>query len=167
MLKVALRNRLNEQLTSYFSASWYDNAHFLALDQTKLTDSIKRAKNYIARARPPRAFTTPRLIAELNLSFWVSLLRPTYSKTLWPIIRHAFLKYTHRKSVMRDLEPLPSFRNRIAHHEPIHDRRPDEKYNNILSVAGMLDQGLPLWIEHHSRVRRLLTEGPIPPRIQF
>ncbi len=133
-IEVTLRNALNGALTSSFATPWHDDPAFLALDATgNFTSHITSAKGHIARARPSRQATTGRIVAELGLSFWVSLLRPVHNRTLWPRLRGAFVRYTHRKSVMKYLEPLPAFRNRVAHHEPIYTRRPHEIYTDCSS----------------------------------
>lgn len=167
ILEVALRNKLNTQLEAKFKAPWYEDPNFVNIDKERFRHEVELAKAHIARARPVRSVSIPNMVAQLRFSFWVSVLKPAYSRTLWPIVGPAFLKYTHRKSVMRHLEPLVTFRNRIAHHEPIHNRRPHERFDSILFVAKVLDPYLSQWIERQSRVRHLLSGGPVPPRIQF
>jgi hypothetical protein len=167
-VEVALRNALNGALASSFATPWHDDFAFFSLDPTgNFASHIATAKGYIARARPPRAVTTGRIVAELGLSFWASLLRPVHNRTLWPRLSGGFVRYTHRKSVMKYLEPLPAFRNRVAHHEPIYDRRPREIYDGVLMLASMLSPELPQWIEHHSRVRQCLSDGPNGNSIRF
>jgi hypothetical protein len=167
-IEVTLRNALNGALASSFAMPWHDDPAFLMLDATgNFASHIGTAKGYIARARPPRPVTTGRIVAELGLSFWTSLLRPVHNRTLWPRVRGAFVRYTHRKSVMKYLEPLPAFRNRVAHHEPIYNRRPHQIYDGMLELAEMLSPELGPWIEHHSRVRQHLSEGPNGNSLRF
>ena len=167
-LEVGLRNALNTSLTTSYGVAWYDDPTFLALDPTgHLASQISRAKGYITRARLTRSLTNGRVVAELGISFWTSLLRPIYSRTLWPLLRGAFVAYTHRKTLMSHLEPLPAFRNRVAHHEPIYDRRPMQVYDGIIAAAAAISPSLPPWIEHHSRVRECLSEGPSGRRQYF
>jgi hypothetical protein len=167
-VEVALRKALSDALTSSFTIPWHDDPAFLGLDATgSFVSRIAAAKGYIGRGRPPRPVTTGRIVAELGLSFWVSLLRPAHNRTLWPHLRGAFVRYTHRKSIMKFLEPLPAFRNRSAHHEPIYSRRPHEIYAGLLEVAAMVSPELPPWIEHHSRVRQCLSDGPNGTSLRF
>ncbi|MBV8749554.1 MAG: Abi family protein [Candidatus Eremiobacteraeota bacterium] len=168
VVEVALRNAVSEQLRAAFGHCWYDDPSFLALDpSTRVRGSIADAKNRIGRAVPARAVTDGRVVAELYLSFWVYLLRPVFSRTLWPILQPGFAKHTHRKTLVRYLEPLVPFRNRIAHHEPIFDRRPGDMYDGLLRVAGMISADLPSWIEHHARVRAVLADGPVTTGVKF
>jgi hypothetical protein len=65
------------------------------------------------------------------------------------------------------VEPLVPFRNRVAHHEPIFDRRPREVYEGLLSVAEMISEDLAPWIEHHARLRSVLADGPVTTGVKF
>lgn len=167
MLEVGLRNAIARRLHN-FGSTWYDDPSFLALDTTSRTrDSISVAKSRIGRTMPSRPITEGRIVAELYLSFWVYLLRPSVSRTLWLILRPGFTQHTRRKTLVRYLEPIVPFRNRIAHHEPIFNRRPKEIYDGLLMVAGMLSDNLPDWIEHHARIRSVLADGPVTTGIKF
>ena len=69
--------------------------------------------------------------------------------------------------LVRSLEPLTSFRNRIAHHEPVFNRRPEAMYDALLTTAQMVSGDLGPWIEHHSRLRQVLVNGPVSTGIKF
>jgi Abi-like protein len=168
VVEVSLRNAISQQLRAAFGPTWYDDPAFLALDPTPRTrDNVAVAKNRIARAVPTRPITEGRVVAEMYLSFWVYLLRPALNRTLWPALRSGFTRYTHRKSLVRYLEPLIPFRNRVAHHEPIFNRRPKEMYDGLLLIADMLSDDLSAWIEHHSRIRSVLARGPVTTEFSF
>ena len=53
-------------------------------------------------------------------------------------------------------DPLQTFRNRIAHHEPIFIRHLEADYDSLLTVTGWICPRTREWIEHHSRVEALL-----------
>ncbi len=153
MIEVALRNAISQQLRKTFGPAWYDDAAFLAFDGTPRTQSsVSTAKQRIARAVPARRIT---------------LLRPALNRTLWPSLQPAFSRYTHRRSLVRYLEPLVPFRNRIAHHEPIFNRRPAEMYDGVLLLADMISEDLRGWIEHHARIRTVLADGPVTTGVKF
>ena len=64
-----------------------------------------------------------RVIAELPLGFWSSLLGNDYNRRLWqPCLRTAFDGPVRRTHLHAELNDLRLLRNRIAHHEPIHGR---------------------------------------------
>jgi abortive infection bacteriophage resistance protein len=168
MIEVSLRNVVSSRLRATYGPAWYDAAAFLSLDATTRThDNVSVAKNRIVRAVPARPITEGRVVAEMYLSFWAYLLRPALNRTLWPILRPGFQPDTHRKTLLRYLEPLVPFRNRVAHHEPVFNRRPLEMYGGILSIAEMLSTDLAAWIEHHARVRSILADGPVTTGVKF
>ncbi|HEX3466445.1 MAG TPA: Abi family protein [Candidatus Elarobacter sp.] len=168
VIEVGLRNAISDRLRAAYGTTWYDDPAFLALDPTPRTrNNIDTAKNRIARAVPARPITEGRVVAEMYLSFWAYLLRPALNRTLWPALRPGFQKYTHRKTLLRYVEPLVPFRNRVAHHEPIFDRHPKEMYEGLLLVADMISPDLAPWIEHHTRLPRVLAAGPVTTGVRF
>lgn len=158
IVEVALRNALHAQLEPHFGSSWYDNPNFMRIDRQPFQRSIDRAKAHIVTGG--KTITPPRMVAQLMFGFWVSLLRPVYARSLWPLLRPAFSSRTRRRRVTDALDPLVAFRNRVAHHEAIYDRNPTLMYTRLLAVAQMLSPELDRWIEHHSRVHLLLAKGP-------
>jgi len=168
VIEVALRNAIAERLNAAYGPTWYDNGAFLALDATPRTrENVNTAKNRITRAVPARPVTEGRVVAEMYLSFWAYLLRPALNRTLWPTLRPGFQRYTHRKTLLRYVEPLVPFRNRVAHHEPIFDRRPKDMYEGLLLIADMVSPDLAPWLEHHTRLRQVLADGPVTTGVKF
>ncbi len=78
--------------------------------------------------------------------------------TLW---RKALYKaFPHsRKSRAETHSPLDylrTFRNRIAHHEPIFNRPLEADFRSILEVSGWICPKTADWIRHHGRVEEML-----------
>jgi len=53
---------------------------------------------------------------------------------------------------------LRTFRNQIAHHEPIFGRYPAAVYASLLQEAGWISAGTRAWNEHNSRVTAVLGQ---------
>lgn len=164
-LEVALRNAIHRELDAVYGPDWYDNPA-CGLDSGAL-ERIDAAKRTLRKSRYP--VDPPHMVAELAFGFWVSLLgsggwapdrsKRDYEKTLWrkclyKAFPHARLS---RKQAHAPLDYLRTFRNRIAHHEPIFDRHLKADYQSILKVSGWMCPKTRNWIEHHSRVEELLT----------
>ena len=79
--------------------------------------------------------------------------------TLWrPCLHRAFRHARLRRAeAHRPLDYLRTFRNRIAHHEPIFTRHLEADYGSLLTVTGWICPRTREWIEHHSRVGALLS----------
>lgn len=166
-LEVLLRNAMHTELTSWSTVQhnepqWYlDPGRLLTPEATdEVTKARKRA------TRDGRAETPGRVVAELTLGFWRYLLASRYERTLWmPCIRHAFPGLQGRgmrrdvNDAVRDLHLL---RNRIAHHEPIHDRPLAARHTTAMDVAEWICPVSRRWIEGRCRVASLLSTRPCP-----
>ena len=166
-LEVALRNAMHQQLSTAYGEDWYDNPA-CGLDQGAMR-KIENAKKTLGRGG--YAIDPPHVVAELSFGFWVSLLgrggraappdtgRKNYEMTLWrPALYKAFPNsHLKRADTHRPLDYLRTFRNRIAHHEPIFNRHLQQDYHSILNVAGWICPKTASWIRHHSRVEELLA----------
>ena len=118
----------------------------------------------------------------LSFGFWVSLLgeggcldaggdsRADFEATLWrPALRRAFPHRTalSRRQAYKPLNNLRKLRNRIAHHEPIFERRLLDDHQRILDVTGWISPAARTWIERHSRVPRLLDPAHYATDVRF
>jgi hypothetical protein len=158
VLEVALRNTFDRQLSATFGVLWHDDHVFLSLDNY-FGRAIADAKSKITKRG--KAVIPPRIIAGLSLGFWVNLARPRYVTSLWgPSLSRSFPAGVRRATVSGILDPLLKFRNRVAHHEPIFSKQPEIQYRNSLMLLGWLLPSLVGWVEHHSRVLRIIADGP-------
>jgi hypothetical protein len=125
-----------------------------------LVDARRRA------ARGGAAVTDGKVIAELMFGFWRFLLDARHSGTLWaPALRHAFphLRPKVRTEVYDRVERLNLLRNRIAHHEPIYHVPLDQRWQDLLTVAGWICPTTAAWISSSSSVPAVLAANPSPP----
>ncbi|WP_322747278.1 MULTISPECIES: hypothetical protein [unclassified Frankia] len=164
LLEVVLRNALHDQLTVWHGQTgrrdhWYD-------DPVGILEAHRRhdiAATRVRLQREGKAVAPGRIIAELSFGFWRYLLTRRYEATLWtPALRHAFpgLRPTRRASVYAPTNDLVRLRNRIAHHEPIHNRPLATLQDDIFLVAGYIDPAVEAWIRGLSRVGNLLEQRP-------
>jgi hypothetical protein len=176
-LEVALRNAMHRRLSAKYGAAWYDNpaARFAAGTRQR----IHAAKEDLTRSRYP--VDPPHLVAALTFGFWVSLLgrggqsgiagtpKSDYEMTLWrPALAQAFPHARlSRAHAHQQLDYLRTFRNRIAHHEPIFERHLAADHASILAVTGWIDTDTQRWIAHHSRVPALLDQPRERAALQF
>jgi len=162
-LEVAVRNTMDSSLTTWSAATsgsvdpWYRNSAVAlsAPSRSKVRLAVDRATDHSTRPELPG-----RVVAELSLGFWWSLLADSYSRTLWqPCLRRAFPQA--RRSRLHDsLGGVLRLRNRIAHHEPVHQRDLSGDYTTILATAERITPRLAWWIDVTSRVPTVLRERP-------
>lgn len=103
-----------------------------------------------------------QVIAELPFGFWRFLLARQYASTLWPDLASAFPHAPNRslRTVENPVARLHEFRNRLAHHEPVHAYPLDERHNDLLTVVGYTDPLVADWIAGQSRVLNVLAQRP-------
>lgn len=95
--------------------------------------------------------------------------KANYEMTIWRAgVFKAFSRARlSRKAAHAPLDYLRTFRNRIAHHEPIFDRHLAADYASLLQVASWISAETHDWIVHHSRVPALLAQSPDDPSLVF
>lgn len=165
-LEVLLRNAMHDQLTAWSSTQHAEPCWYLDPDRLFTTDALDDIAKARRRAtRNGRPETPGRVMAELTLGFWRYLLASRYERTLWlPCLRAAFPGLRGRgmrrdvNDAVRDLQLL---RNRIAHHEPIHDRPLPALHATAMRVAGWVCPVSQRWIESRCRVNLLLSARPL------
>jgi hypothetical protein len=81
---------------------------------------------------------------------------------LWPDLAGGFphAPDRQRETVEKPIARLHDFRNRLAHHQPVWNRQPQDRYEDLLTLAGYIDPALPGWIEVTSAVERMLDSEP-------
>ena len=89
ILEIGLRNNIDYQLKRKFNdICWYENPIFIKIVSRFQIDSVSEARNKILRKKKP--ISSGKIISELSLGFWTSLLDSKFEKTLWKNIRFAF-----------------------------------------------------------------------------
>ena len=150
VLEVALRNALSRELKTMTGRDdWYvifANTPGL----TNLNKYITQASKQIAGRH--EQITTSKIIAELTLGFWVSLLNAEYERLLWKDLRRAFpyipKKDRKRKNVSAPLNRFRAFRNRVFHNESIcwNMKKVQEIHDELLLVLEWINKDLPEWL---------------------
>ena len=155
VLEVALRNALSRELKTMTGRDdWY--AIFANTPGlTNLNKYITQASKHIAGRH--EQITTSKIIAELTLGFWVSLLNAEYERLLWKDLRRAFpyipKKDRKRKNVSAPLNRFRAFRNRVFHNESIcwNMKKVQEIHDELLLVLEWINKDLPEWLTEIDR----------------
>lgn len=155
-MEVCLRNRLDIAMTDVFGERWLaSGAAPLANHATRWVDQA------ISETGKPRAEVPHgKVVAELRFAFWVSLLGSAYDSTLWRKALHKAFSSTaprRRKAIHGRFNALRRFRNRIAHHEPIFEKSPEQMYHEAIEAVAWLCPETSAWIEQRSRVLEAIS----------
>jgi hypothetical protein len=161
-LEVALRNTLagqlgERQLRLGRAGSWLDDPGRELSERAR--DDIAAARGRV-RQKGKRA-SEGQTISELSFGFWRFLITKKLTG-LWPDLAGGF-SYApdrQRETIEKPLARLHDFRNRLAHHQPVWNRQPEDRYGDLLTLAGCIDPALPDWIEVTSIVGQVLGSDP-------
>ncbi len=161
-VEVILRNAMHEQLSRWSlerfgEPRWYLDPGDVFSDETRSV--IARARRRATAGGGPEL--PGRVVAELSLGFWRFLLAVRYERTLWRVCLHRALPGAGLRRRAHDaVHGLHGLRNRIAHHEPIHNRPLAALHVDALTIAGWVCPVTAGWIGDRSRVPVLLAGQP-------
>lgn len=150
--EVALRNRVHIELKRKFARDdWWD-ATELDLIGHEIREKVAKAKNSLQQRKEQE--TVDKIVAELSLGFWTTLLNSKYQDVLWGPIRKAFKNLPklqkQRANVSAPLNKVRDLRNRAFHHEPLlwlKDEPAITTHDQGLEVIGWLDKDLAAWLK--------------------
>lgn len=154
-LEVTLRNAVHRSLSVSRGVAWYRDRALLRPTELQ---SVAQARESLSRKRKPHG--PGRVVAELNLGFWVALFARKYDSNLWcPHLRQEFSPEPTRAELHDQLNRLRTLRNRIAHHEPILQRDLRTDHEKLMWILHMLSPHTASWVAHHSRVPEVLAQS--------
>ncbi|MDR0954650.1 MAG: hypothetical protein LBM20_04620 [Rikenellaceae bacterium] len=156
VFEVALRNALNRELIALAGKDdWYESL----CKQPDMNDLYKKyieqAKRQIANRK--ETSSPDKIVAELTLGFWVSLLNRKYEKLLWKDLRRAFpympKAERQRKNISVPLNSFRAFRNRVFHHESIcwNMNEIRDVHDKMITVMSWINKEIPTWIAPFDR----------------
>ena len=155
VFEVALQNALSRELqTMTGREDWY-TIFSDTPGLTNLNRYITQAQKQIINCK--ESITASKVIVELTLGFWVSLLNREYERLLWKHLHRAFpympKHLRQRKNVSAPLNSFTTFRNRVFHSESIcwNLTRVSEIHDNLFLVMEWINKDLPLWLKNIDR----------------
>lgn len=158
-VEVLLRNAVDERFTpinpsAAAGATWLtDPAILNEASRQRVAETIERVR------REGKSPTRDRVVAGMSFAFWRALFDRKYD-WLWVAQLHrAFPAGSgQRTEVAKLMSNLVPFRNRLAHHETIFRRPIASHYEEMLTLAALIDPDARAWIERVSRVKQVLCD---------
>lgn len=156
VLEVTFRNRLSDLFTAEFGPNWHTMPAFTSLLNPQSLAALAKAQE---RANSQ---ALQDVVAELSFDFWSNLFRDDYDRDLWQTRMGKLLpnQSVTRKELQLAVKDINRFRNRIAHHEPIHRFNLTVIHGNILHVLGWFSLETADWVKHYSTVLSILRTAP-------
>ena len=127
LFEVTLRNAVNEHYITHFKdCEWLKNQ---CLRKGFLNNHLFKSGHYKSKLKIDNAirelginYNNDRLVASLSFGFWVNLFAPIQFRLTGQNLHKIFTKRpngSQPKLIYKDLNLILTFRNRVAHHEPI------------------------------------------------
>lgn len=164
-LEVFVRNAVHDALRRGRRDDWWNEGGVHLLDRERR--AIDEAVRTLQR-RGERDPSPDRVVAATNFGLWVGLTDAgiprdpiwSYETALWqPRIVSAFpgLGPVRRKQLHRRLDDVRRFRNRLAHHEPIHTAPLQQIRDDVVAIAGFVDPDAAAFIRGAQRIDEVLS----------
>ena len=160
-VEVLLRNAIDMQFMPVDSSAaaavtWLGDAKILnEASRQRVRETTERIR------RDGKMPTRGRTVAGLSFGFWRALFDRKYQRLWISHLHRAFPGGSgDRREVATVMSNLLPFRNRLAHHETIIRRPITSHYDEILTLAELIDPHARVWIESVSRVNQVLRERP-------
>jgi hypothetical protein len=121
-LEVALRNRIHVALSSHFGEYWLLETGASPCLRTREQEDVQKVRDRIHKSG--KKITPGRVVAGLNLGFWLFLLSKQYDVVFWhknlpTVFPNLSKDALERNSIHKNLERVWRLRNRTFHYEPI------------------------------------------------
>lgn len=164
-VEIAFRNAIDQRM-QYFNVtlgnegSWFDSHSVIISDYRRKQLANARA-SLVVGGKP---VTHSNLVSELGFGFWRSFLTKQYKDTLWRrALRFAFPHSPSRQPeyVFTRVRHLHVLRNRIAHHEPIHNRDIAHDFQICMDVLNAISPVIAEWSNRNSRIPQVLAHRPL------
>ena len=164
-VEVFLRNVIDRELQKFNvtlgnNMSWLDDLNQFIPPIRRL--DIERAKYFVVA--DGKTLDHSNIIGQLNFGFWRSFLVRWNKDTLWlNELRFAFPHSPSRQPeyIFTRVRHLHVLRNRIAHHEPVHNRDLARDYQICMDVLNAISPVIGEWSARNSRVLKVLADKPV------
>lgn len=161
--EITVRNAIHGALCEKFGTNWNLQGSFLCTLPNRLRTELEVVTK-TERFAYGTETTINHIVSGLSFGFWLHLLTKNYDDVLWPIYFSSFFPNKpdniDRKKLYDRLDAIRTFRNRLAHHKPIFDRKPKSEYSNLLEVVCWVCRDMRWFITTLSRVDQTIALKP-------
>lgn len=143
--EITLRNRLNDFLCWKYGRNWpADERRALRQLKSHHKRAVAEADTRQTQKRGT-ALTPDAIVADLSIGFWVGLLSSDYEIPFsWRYnLQRIFPRdpTLDRRSGFDLCQDLADLRNRVAHHEPVHNQPLAERHGQINRLLKAMNEG--------------------------
>lgn len=161
--EVCCRNSIHRALVYRLGENWFENKTYRGILGGKFLTELDGA---IADERDQHGddVTGDHVASALTFGFWEHMATKRFERLLWNRgIRHNFPEapWDRKLEHLHELiESVRRWRNRIAHHRAIFDKRPTAKYQDCLDLIGWSCSRTRNWVAANATVTQAIQDRP-------
>jgi hypothetical protein len=162
--EIVCRNAIHNRLLTRYGSTWFENATFLNVMDSRFREELTNAVSE-ERLAHPADMTAHHVDSALTFAFWQHLTTKRFERMLWAAdgIRASFPNIPNRigrQELYERIESVRRWRNRIAHHQAIFDKGPMSKHQDTLGLIRWVCSDTGDWISSVSRVPAAISARP-------
>lgn len=161
--EILCRNAIHRHLVDRLGDQWFRNQTFVGLlnprHQREIADAVKDET-----AQHQGSCTHHHVVSALTFGFWQHLLTKRFERLLWSHGIHCSFAAAPAAATREDayllVEAIRRWRNRIAHHRAIFDKRPMKMHQESLRMINWVCPDTGKWVASVSKVPLALSLRP-------
>jgi len=167
VMEITLRNSIDRFLVRKFGDQWYSNVDFTKYlhkqyMRPKVTGLVERLEGQ------QEDFTRNDIVSGLTFGFWTGLLNGLYHHIWKSELSNTFPGYNGESTILRKhqgdirakLTLVKTFRNRIAHHEPIYEFDARTYHSRVIDAIHLVCPVTSSWVKRNSKVIAVSESKP-------
>lgn len=163
--EIVCRNAIHQAILARGDENWFKNKTFKGI----LEDRFRRELEEVVKkeaAQHGQKMTAHHVVSGLTFGFWEHLATKRFERFLWAKGIHKAFPCAPQGKTYEDLhaliESVRRWRNRIAHHRAIFDKKPTRKHQDALELIRWVCGDTHSWVAATSRVPLAISMRPKP-----
>jgi hypothetical protein len=161
--EIVCRNAIHQALLRRGDPNWFTNPTFRTILEPRFRGELDDAV-YKERLQHGSGMTPHHVVSALTFGFWEHLTTKRFERFIWAKGIHLSFPNAPAKSTYEDLhgliESVRRWRNRIAHHRAIFDKRPMRKHQDAIELINWVCDGTGSWVAAESKVPAAIRLRP-------
>jgi hypothetical protein len=161
--EVVCRNAIHRRLVERLGESWFGDPLFVGLLDPRYRNEIEHAIDDETKQHAGWC-TAHHVVSALTFGFWQHLLTKRFDRLLWSqgmtsCFPAAPAEFTREDAYLL-VERIRRWRNRIAHHRAIFDKKPMRTHQDVLRLIRSVSGETGGWVASISRVPVAISLRP-------
>lgn len=153
--EIVCRNAIHNALIGRLGDKWYEHETFIKVLDPRFASELQMAVRDELRQHGTK-MTSNHVVSALTYGFWDHLTTRRFERLLWKGGIAAYFPFAPADATLDQLhgliESTRRWRNRIAHHRAIFDKKPTGKHQDAIKLIKWACDDTGRWVSSVSRV---------------